>query len=383
MQKAALSRRARTVLDDTAILEGGTFAPCVPDLTHFPFLLWQRLLGKAWRGVRGSDTQYASSGGHPALRQAIAEHVQLARQVRCTPGQVVIVNGAQHGLDLCARLLADAGERVWVEDPGYPGARRAFRAADLELVPVGLDAEGMAPSARHHKLAPRLVYITPSHQFPTGTVMSLRRRCELLAIAARHGSWIIEDDYDGEFRFSGRPIAALQGIDEEQRVIYLGTFSKVMFPGLRLGYLVLPEQISERFARASALLAFEGRQVTQAALAAFMQEGHFASHIRRMRMLYAERRALLGQVWQRELGELAPLGGGDTGIHMVAQLPHGTDQGISDAALETGIVAQSLRSLFIGRPDRAGLVLGYGAVHEREIRRQGTALARLVKRTLA
>ncbi|MES2300276.1 MAG: PLP-dependent aminotransferase family protein [Pseudomonadota bacterium] len=383
VRNAALSRRALAVLAEPAIMEGGAFAPSMPDLTHFPFELWQRLVSKAWRGVRASDTRYASNGGHPDLRMAIAEHVQLARQVRCNASQVIVVNGAQHGLDLCARLLADAGERVWVEDPGYPGARRAFRAADLELVPVPLDDEGMAPAARHHRRAPRLIYLTPSHQFPTGTVMSLQRRRALLDVAARHRSWIIEDDYDGEFRFSGRPIASLQGIDPAQRVIYVGTFSKAMFPGLRLGYLVVPESISQRFADAAAMLAFEGRQVTQAALAAFMREGHFSAHIRRMRLLYGERRALLEDVWRHELGEMAPLGGGDTGIHMVAQLPLGTDVAISAQAREAGIIAQSLHSLYLGRPDRAGLVLGYGAMHERAIRQQGVALARIVQRALA
>ena len=380
---ARLSARGTAVLDEVAIWEGGGFAPCVPELSEFPFQVWQRLVSKAWRQMRASDTRYGAPGGHAGLRAAIAEHVQLVRQVRCQPHQVVIVNGAQHGIDLCARLLADAGEQVWMEDPGYPGARRVFRAANLELVPVRLDAEGMAPTPQQWRRPPRLVYITPSHQFPTGVVMSLRRRRELLEAAARHGSWIIEDDYDGEFRFTGKPIASLQGIDDAQKVIYLGTFSKALFPGLRLGYLVLPESIAERFALASAQLGFEGRQVTQAALAAFMREGYFAAHIRRMRMVYAQRGALLSQVWRAELGdELAPLSGGDTGMHMIAHLAPGMDHAVSLAAAEQDIVAQSLHSLFLGEPDRGGLVLGYGAVHEQEIRRQGTVLARLVRQHL-
>lgn len=379
-----LSARGTAVLDEVAIWEGGGFAPCVPELSEFPFQVWQRLVSKAWRQMRASDTRYGAPGGHAGLRAAIAEHVQLVRQVRCQPQQVLIVNGAQHGIDLCARLLADAGEQVWMEDPGYPGARRVFRAANLELVPVRLDAEGMAPTPQQWRQPPRLVYITPSHQFPTGVVMSLRRRRELLEAAARHGSWIIEDDYDGEFRFTGKPIASLQGIDDAHKVIYLGTFSKALFPGLRLGYLVLPESIAERFALASAQLGFEGRQVTQAALAAFMREGYFAAHIRRMRMVYAQRGALLSQVWRAELGDrLAPLSGADTGMHMIAHLAPGLDHAISLAAAEQGIVGQSLHSLFLGEPDRGGLVLGYGAVHEQEIRRQGAALARLVRQHLS
>ncbi len=380
---ASLSRRAHAVLAETAILDNGVFAPCEPEVAQFPFLVWQRLLGKAWRQVRSSDARYAMPGGHPGLRAAIADHVQLARQVRCTPRQVVIVNGAQQGLAMCAMLLGDAGERVWVENPGYPGAPRVFRAADMELVPIAVDGEGMAPQAAQWQQPPRLVYITPSHQFPTGVVMSLRRRRELLEAAARHGSWIIEDDYDGEFRFSGRPIASLQGIDNAERVIYLGTFSKALFPGLRMGYLVLPESICEQFCLASAQLAFEGRQVEQAALAEFMREGHFAAHIRRMRMVYAARRELLVQVWRDTLGEQAPLSGADTGIHLVAELPAGMDRAISEQAQSLGIAAQALSTFCTGKAERSGLVIGYGGVHEQDIRRHGKALAQLVRQALA
>ncbi|GAB2846884.1 PLP-dependent aminotransferase family protein [Pseudoduganella ginsengisoli] len=378
-----LSQRAHAVLGEAVIADGAAFAPCVPDLSHFPFQVWQRLLSRAWRDVRMADVRYASPGGLPALRAAIASHVQLARQVRCTPEQVVVVNGAQHGLDLCARLLADHGERAWVEDPGYPGARRMFRAAGLELAPIPVDDEGLAPQERHWRKPPRLVYITPSHQFPTGAVMSLQRRRALLEAAAACGAWIIEDDYDGEFRFEGRPIASLQGIDRGGRVVYLGTFSKAMFPGLRLGYLVLPESVAARFTEAASRLSFEGRQVTHAALAAFMQEGHFAAYIRRMRLLYAQRRALFAHVWQEELRELAPLAGTDAGMHVIARLPDGMDETVSRLAQQHGIAAQALSGFYLGRPDRYGLVLGYGAVDEEAIRREGKALARLVKGALA
>ncbi len=377
-----LSARAQAVLDEPAIMQGGAFAPCVPDITLFPFTTWQRLLSRSWRAARTRDTHYALPGGHPDLRAAIAEHVQIARQVRCEADQVIVVNGAQHGLDLCARLLADAGERVWVEDPGYPGARRTFLAAGLDMVPIDVDAEGMAPVTTDWARPPQLIYITPSHQFPLGTVMSLSRRRDLLNRAARHSSWIIEDDYDGEFRFSGRPIASLQGIDQAGRVIYMGTFSKTLYPGLRLGYLIVPASICESFALAAAQLSFEGRQVTQAALAAFMREGHFGSHIRRMRMVYAARCELLTGIWQRELGDASALSGTDTGMHVVAELPRGKDRLLSDQAGAAGIIAQSLQSFYLGRAKRAGLVLGYGAVHEKDIERHGRALARIIAREL-
>jgi GntR family transcriptional regulator / MocR family aminotransferase len=380
--KRALSARAEGVLSEPSLMEGGAFAPCVPDLTFFPFTLWQRMLSKQWRHVQMRDTQYAQPGGHPELRAAVAEYLQLLRQVNCSPEQVIIVNGAQHGLDLCARLLADAGDRVWVEDPGYPGARRIFRAANLEMVPIPIDEEGLAPTAKHWSAPPRLTYITPSHQFPLGMVMSLKRRRDLLQRASRHKSWIIEDDYDGEFRFSGKPIASLQGIDDADRVIYLGTFSKALFPGLRLGYMVVPASICERFALASARLNLEGRWVEQGTLAAFIREGHFGSHIRRMRMVYAERHGALADVWRRELGDAAPLYGADTGMHVVAELPRGKDKRMSDEAGKIGVVAQSLNSLFLGTPSRSGLVLGYGAVHEKAIKQHGATLARLIAGTL-
>ncbi len=375
---ARLSSRAAAVLGEAGILGGGAFATCVPDLGRFPFPLWRRLLARAWREVRARELAYEAPCGHEGLRAQIAEYVRLTRQVRCDPAQVIVVNGAQHGLDLCARLLADAGDRAWVEDPGYPGARRAFRAADLELVPIPVDAEGLAPSAARRPPPPRLVYITPSHQFPTGVVTSLARRRELLALAARHGAWILEDDYDGEFRMSGPPIASLQGIDEAGRVVYVGTFSKALFPAIRIGYLVVPAALVGRFSDAVARLTLAGPRVGQAALCAFLREGHFAAHVRRMRALYTERRGLLLDAWERELGGFAPLSGVDTGMHVLASLPRGTDAALSREAARQGLVAQSLASLFLGRPSRSGLVLGYGAVHERELPRRATALARLV-----
>lgn len=374
----ALSSRARAVLAEATIVDDGPFAPCTPDLSLLRFDIWQRLLGRAGREARLADTQYASPGGHPRLREAIAEHLLLTRQVRCTAAQVVVVDGAQHGLDLCARLLAEPGERVWVEDPGYPGARRAFAAAGLHLAPVGLDAEGMAPTAAQWRdEPPRLIYLTPSHQFPTGIEMSVARRRALLA-GATAGTLVLEDDYDGEFRLSGAPVPSLQGMAPE-RVVYLGTFSKVLFPALRLGYVVLPPALAEPFARAAARLTLRGRLIEQAALAEFMAQGHFAAHIRRMRVVYAERRALLEQVWRAELGDAVPLVGTTTGMHMSAPLPAGVASAVVAEAAAAGIAVQSLQDLTLDRATAVGgLVLGYGSAHDEQLRTQGRALARIV-----
>ena len=336
---AALSSRAEAVLGEAAIATGRAFAACSPDLTTLRLDVWHRLLGRSWREARLSDMQYADPGGHPALRRAIADHLRLTRQVRCSPEHVVIVNGAQHGLELCARFLAERGDIAWVEDPGYPGARRAFGAAELRMRAIPVDAHGMAPDESHWAQPPRLIHVTPSHQFPTGVEMSLERRRALLARVAGAGSWILEDDYDGEF--------AARGIE---RTVLAGR-----------GALVL-----------------EGRQQTQLALARFIEEGHFASHIRRMRRVYAGRRQLLEQVWRRELGDAAPLSGATTGMHVVAELPPGLDREVSQAARGLGIVAQSLASLSTGPAPRSGLVLGYGAAHDQEVRERGAELARLV-----
>ncbi|WP_284614889.1 PLP-dependent aminotransferase family protein [Aquabacterium humicola] len=377
-----LSRRGAAVLREPGIAQGGAFAPCVPDLQHFPHRHWQRLVAQVWRGSRASDLGYAGRGGDPQLRRLIAEHVQLTRQVRCTPEQVLIVDGAQQGLDLVARFAADPGALAWVEDPGYPGARRAFAAAGLRMCPIPVDAQGLAPQDSDWHEPPQLVYVTPSHQFPLGVEMDVARRRALLAAAARHGSWIVEDDYDGEFRLSGAPVPSLQGLDTADRVIYVGTFSKVLFPALRLGYLVLPPALAEPFVGASARLLLQGRQPEQRALAAFIGEGLFAAHIRRMRQVYAERRDRLAQVWQRELGEAAPLLGTTTGMHLSVPLPMAIDdRALGAQAAAQGIVAQAL-SHFSALDRCRGLVLGYGAAHERAIDAQGAALARLVADTL-
>jgi GntR family transcriptional regulator / MocR family aminotransferase len=380
---AVLSSRAEAVLGEPSIVTGAAFSTCSPDVTSLRLDIWHRLLGKSWREARLCDTQYAAPGGHPALRCAIADHLRLTRQVRCSPEQVVIVNGAQQGLELCARFLAERGDLAWVENPGYPGARRAFGAAELRMQAIPVDAQGMAPQEAHWTRPPRLIHVTPSHQFPTGVEMSLERRLALLARVAQDDGWIVEDDYDGEFSLGGRPIASLQGMDAADRVIYLGTFSKVLFPALRLGYLVLPPALAERFALAAARLLLEGRQLTQLALARFIEAGHFASHIRRMRRVYAQRRQVLEEVWRRELGEAAPLSGTTTGMHVVAGLPPGLDEPLSEAARARGIVAQSLASLSAGAAPHSGLVLGYGAAHDQEVRDRGTELARLVAARLA
>jgi GntR family transcriptional regulator / MocR family aminotransferase len=377
-----LSQRAATILAEPAIELGRAFALCTPDLTLLRLDIWQRLLTQAWRDARLPDTGYAEPGGHPGLRRAIADHVRLTRLVRCSPEQVIVVAGAQQGLDLCARLLADVGDSVWVENPAYPGARRAFAAAGLDLRPIAVDSDGLAPSQADWCQPPQLLYTTPSHQFPLGVEMSLERRRALLAEAAQRACWVIEDDYDGEFRLGGTPVPSLQGMDSADRVIYVGTFSKVLFPALRLGYLIVPPALAESFALAAARLQLEGRQLTQAALARFITDGHFAAHIRRMRQVYAGRREILAEAWRRELGDTVPLVGTETGMHVSAALPAAVEAAVVVKANPQGIVVQGLSHFGVPPLAHHGLALGYGGAHDQEVRDHGARLARLVAEQL-
>src|SRR6516162_11115833 len=260
----------------------------LPALDELPLDLWGRLLARHCRTAPAEVAVHGDPGGLPRLREAIASYVGAARGVRCRTEQVIITNGSQQAIDLAARVLADPGEAAIIEDPGYIGARSALEAAGLKVIPVSVERDGLRVDllARKH-LRAKLVYVTPSHQFPLGVVLSLGNRLQLLDWAARNDTWILEDDFDSEYRYGSKPIPALQGLDSNGRVIYIGTFSKVLFATLRLGYLIVPEDLLDTFVAARWVLDRGSPLVEQAALADFIAEGHFASHIRRMRTLYA------------------------------------------------------------------------------------------------
>ncbi len=320
---------------------------------------------------------YQAQGGVPALREALADYLQLSRSVRCHCEQILIVQGAQQGFELIVRLLSDSGDRVWLEEPGYPGAQACFAAAGLDMKPIPVDAEGMSVEAHYDADPPRLIYVTPSHQYPSGATMSLARRLSLLEAAERHGAWIVEDDYDSEFRYGQRPIAALQGLVEDARVIYVGTFSKVMYPGLRLGYLVLPEPLVEPFRQANARLHREGQYAVQAALADFIVRGHFSRHIRRMRDCYRRRQALLREALAPAVARGLRLSEGQAGMHLVAWLnDFAHERDLVERAEDEGISLSPLSSYYLDAPGRPGLVLGYAGTVEAEIERAGQWLAR-------
>jgi GntR family transcriptional regulator / MocR family aminotransferase len=341
----------------------------LPALEHFPTGVWSKLINRHSRRPSRQSMAYGDALGIMPLREAIAEYLGAVRAVRCTASQILVTTGSQQGLQLSAQVLLDANARVWIEEPGYPGARQALLMAGAKLVPVPVDQEGLnvAEGMRLARGA-QAVYITPSHQYPTGVTMTATRRMLLLNWAAQSGAWIIEDDYDSEYRFGGRPIPSLQGLDTGERVIYVGTFSKVMFPALRLGYVVVPQDLVEAFSTAREASDQCSSTLYQAAMTDFIRDGHFARHIRRMRMLYLERRTALVEAIRNQMSDKLEVIGTEAGMHLVALLPPGvSDAALAKQAAEMGISAMPLSSCYLKPPARGGLILGYGGTDAKQI----------------
>ena len=353
------------------------FWPGIPALDAFPSKLWSHLMARYLNHPSHALLGYGEPAGYWPLREAIATYLGAARAVQCEPEQVIVMAGRQQAFDLAARVLLDPDDAAWIEDPGYMGARSVLLGVGARLVPVPIDAEGLSVSAGEARCADaRLVYVSPSHQYPLGVTMSLARRLSLLEWASRSGAWILEDDYDSEYRYTGRPLSALQGLDQEGRVIYIGTFSKVMFPALRLGYLIVPRDKVERFITARALVSRFSSTITQAALADFINEGHFSRHIRRMRSLYKERQEILISALRCEMGGLIEIQPDEAGLHLVGWLPEGmSDLLVSQRAEAHGVDAQPFSAFCLKREGRGGLVLGYAGYNERQIRASVRQLA--------
>ncbi|ARS54409.1 PLP-dependent aminotransferase family protein [Kushneria konosiri] len=373
-QERQLSRRGEDLLADSA-LSGGhhrAFAPGVPALDLFPREQWQRLLRRHQQRAPEAWLAYQSSGGMTALKTALCDYLRLSRSVRCTPQQILITQGAQQGFELIARMLTDPGDDAWIEEPGYVGAQVALKAAGLSLTPVPVDAEGINIDRAPKGAPPKLIYVTPSHQYPQGVTLGLSRRLALLEAARAQGAWIIEDDYDSEFRYSSPPLASLQGLVDQAPVIYVGTFSKVLYPGLRLGYLVLPEALVEPFQRVNARVNREGQYAVQAALAEFIEQGHFSRHVARMRRAYRSRQAALRHALVPAVDQGLMLSEGHAGMHLLAGLENvACEQALVEAGRARGILLSPLSRYFTGPPTRAGLVLGYAGSPEIEIQRAG------------
>lgn len=383
-----LSRRGLLLASTsvTVVPEAGrprAFRPGQPALDHFPAAAWARIAARLYRRPPHELLTYGTIAGYLPLRQAIAGYLREARAIACRPEQVIVVAGAQQALDLAARVLLDPGDAAWVEDPGFPGARAALEGAGARLVPVPVDAEGLDVRAGE-RAAPeaRLAYVTPSYQYPLGVTMALPRRLALLDWARRAGAWVLEDDYDSEFRYDGRPLAALAGLDGAGagQVIYLGTFSKVLFPALRLGYLVVPEAAVDAFVHARALAGRHAPTLEQAVLAGFIADGHFGRHIRAMRALYQERQAALVGAARAELAGLLEVAPSAAGMHLVGWLGAGTDdRAAAGRAAREGVEVRAVGAHSILATHRPGLLLGYTALDAEEIRAGARRLARALQ----
>jgi GntR family transcriptional regulator/MocR family aminotransferase len=352
----------------------------VPALEAFPGALWGRLVARYGRNMSARRLGYLDPAGYQPLREAIAAYLSMARGVTCTAEQVIVVSGAQQGIGLSAQALLNPGDTVWVEEPGYFGAKGALLGAGARLVPVPVDPEGVDVGVGQ-ALCPtaRLACVTPSHQFPLGVTMSLSRRLALLAWARQADAWILEDDYDSEYRYVGKPLTALQGLDTTGRVIYVGTFSKVLFPALRLGYVVVPSDLIEAFLATRLFMDMHPPWVEQLVLAEFMAAGHFARHIRRMRTLYAERQAALVEAARPLAGRLE-VGPAEAGMHLVGWLPPGSDdQALAQFLARFQVSARPLSRFCLEPTPQRALLLGYAAVPipaiQEGVRRLVTALA--------
>lgn len=353
----------------------------VPALDLFPIRTWSQIVGRRLKRVTVAQLDYGEAVGLRELREAIAEHVSTSRGTRCDADQIFVVAGAQRGIEVVCELLLDPGDRVWLEHPAYPGARKALLSAGAHIVPVRVDGEGLDVAAGARLCGDaRLVYVTPSHQFPLGVPMSLPRRLALLEWASSARAWVIEDDYDSEFRHGARPIPCLHGLDGEGRVIYVGSFSKSLFPSLRLGFVIVPPDLRETLRAARGAGDVHPPTLDQAALAEFIAEGHFDRHLRRMRCVYTERLGAVIEAVERSCGGALRLRRASTGLHVAGDLDGVDDMAVFREAASRGVEVMPLSRYSIDEADRPnGLVLGFGCVRPEAARSGAELLAAAIE----
>jgi GntR family transcriptional regulator/MocR family aminotransferase len=348
--------------------------PGVPETRTFPFPVWSRLLARVARRQDDDLVAIQNYSGNRWLRQTIAEYLGVARGVECTADQIIVVTGAQAALDLIARILMDEGDNVWMEEPGYLGARGALLAGGARLWPLRVSRQGWNLDDPDLP-PPRLIYVTPSCHWPLGAIMRMDERLRLLNLAERHKAWIIEDDYDGEYRFRGRPAPALRGLTHSDRVIYVGTFGKTMFPTLRLGFLVVPRELSTSFDRAMSVTGQFAPALLQVAVADFIRQGHFANHLRRMRRLYARRQEYFLRLCRRHLAQWLRIEENDSGMQLLGQFTAPmTDGEVVETAARRGVDLQSVSINYYHDIPRHGILFGYAALNEQETLRTVMAL---------
>jgi GntR family transcriptional regulator/MocR family aminotransferase len=381
---AALVHRLREI-PHLELVEGSHGEPFIggqPALDLFPYDLWARLLARRARNSLETHAYYQEPAGYRPLREAIAAHIGITRGVRCDADQVIVTAGTQGALDLAVRTLLDPGELAWIENPGYFGAQGALRSAGVQLVPVPVDEEGLDVEAgRLRAPTARLAFVSPSHQFPTGVTMSLGRRLALLEWARHTGAWVLEDDYDSEYRFGGRPLEALQALDQYGRVLYVGTFSKLLLPSLRLGYMVAPPSLIDPLLTTRRFTDIHLPILEQLALADFLSEGHYARHLRRMLQHYRQRRACLHHELVTHLGGTLEVALPEAGMELVGWLPPGKDDRRASAlAAEVGIKTHPISRYSLELLPRGGLRLGFAGMNEAGIRQGVKTLAAALER---
>jgi len=379
----AISRRARLLpAEGTSWIRGsGAFSVGQIAVDHFPFRVWSDLVTHHARRVRASSMNYSDPMGSEEFREVIAAYLRTARAVRCEASQIMVVNGSQHALDLSARVLLDPDSPVWIEEPGYEFLRHTLTLSGCRLVPVPVDSEGLDVAAGVKLCSnARVAYVTPSHQYPLGATMSVARRLQLLEWAHSSRAWIVEDDYDSEYRYESMPVASMQGLDSGSRVIYIGTFSKTLFPSLRLGYIVIPTALVGRFLAVRQANDLCPSHLYQAALTDFISGGHFARHIRRTRQLYAERRNALAQALRKEFGTEIEILGAEAGMHLVVTLPPGlSDRKISDRAAREDLWLWPLSAAYVDANSRQGFILGFGGTKADEMLHQVRRLRKAMR----
>jgi GntR family transcriptional regulator / MocR family aminotransferase len=351
------------------------FRTNLPALDLFPTTLWAKVMGRRLRQTSSNQLLGCEARGYLPLRKVLAQYLRTARGVRCEPEQIVMVSGIQEALDLVARLLLNPGDRVLVEDPGYIVANIAFTAVGAKSISIPIDEKGAAPSRQDFRNA-RLMYVTPGHQFPTGVTMPISRRLEILQYAREAKTFILEDDYDSEYRYSGSPIPAMQGIDKENLVIFAGSFNKVLFPSLRMGYIVLPPSLLEPFVLTKAMISRHHSVLDQLAVCDFIEEGHFGRHLRRMRHVYAERLEALSYHMQKQLSDVMTLSPIEAGLQTMAWLKPGLlaeDLGVAAAERKIDVVPLSRYCLQTRLPE--GIQIGFAAIDEATIAKGVSGLA--------
>ncbi|KAF2409146.1 transcriptional regulator, GntR family [Pseudomonas antarctica] len=376
---AGLSQRGRMILDSGGVCDQQVikaFATGLPETRSFPTGVWERLQRQVMKDYRSSVLLHGDPQGAEPLRNAIATYLNLERGAKCSPNQVVVLSSTRQALFLCAQLLVDVGKPILLENPGYFGARKAFETADTKVVPIDVDGQGIRTDLLHaDRSGANCVYVTPSHQYPTGATLTLERRFELINWAAEKGKWIIEDDYDSEFHYDGKPTACVQGLDKYQRTLYIGTFSKTLYPGLRMGYMVLPHELAKAFTYARSMMDGHTPQILQLTLARFMEDGHYNAHVRAMRKLYAGRQAIMLDAIGKHLGDVVTASRPQGGLQIPCLLHEGwSEENTIRQAASAGVQLPGLSRLYAGDEKKQGWLLGYSSLNAHEIE---TAMLRL------